>query len=148
MAPPSATEPWGWQLDGHHAIINYFVLGDQVVMTPTFFGSEPVRAHAGTYKGTTVLQDEQQKGLAMINALTDAQRTKAIIQISGSVPITGTRISQRALWNILSLDKIFYCKCVDGSRRSFCRPSSVVQLHLSGFSGCRYVVTNILVKLL
>jgi hypothetical protein len=27
MGQPSATEPWGWQLDGHHAIINYFVLG-------------------------------------------------------------------------------------------------------------------------
>ena len=41
MGKPSATEPWGWQLDGHHAIINYFVLGDQVVMTPLFAGSEP-----------------------------------------------------------------------------------------------------------
>ena len=37
----SASEPWGWQFDGHHAIINYFVLGDQVVMTPAFWGSEP-----------------------------------------------------------------------------------------------------------
>ncbi len=34
MGQPSDTEPWGWQLDGHHVIINYFVLGDQVVMTP------------------------------------------------------------------------------------------------------------------
>ena len=25
---PSSTEPWGWQIDGHHLIINYFVLGD------------------------------------------------------------------------------------------------------------------------
>jgi hypothetical protein len=38
MGKPSATEPWGWQFDGHHAIINYFVLGDQVVMTPHFVG--------------------------------------------------------------------------------------------------------------
>ena len=28
MGQPSEKEPWGWQLDGHHAIINYFVLGD------------------------------------------------------------------------------------------------------------------------
>ena len=35
MGEPSANEPWGWQLDGHHLIINYFVLGDQVVMTPS-----------------------------------------------------------------------------------------------------------------
>src|SRR5262249_24521139 len=28
MRTPSDKEPWGWQLDGHHLIINYFVLGD------------------------------------------------------------------------------------------------------------------------
>ncbi len=82
MGEPSAKEPWGWQLDGHHCIVNYFVLGDQVVMTPAFFGSEPVIAHAGKYKGTQVLQVEQSKGLAMINALTEAQRKKAILSVS------------------------------------------------------------------
>ncbi len=55
MGKPSATEPWGWQLDGHHAIINYFVLGDQVVMTPHFLGSEPVAATSGKYKDLVIL---------------------------------------------------------------------------------------------
>ena len=82
MGTPSEKEPWGWQLDGHHLIINYFVLGDQVIMTPTFTGSEPVVARSGKYKGTSVLQDEQNKGLALINALDEAQRKKAIIQVS------------------------------------------------------------------
>ena len=82
MGTPSATEPWGWQLDGHHAIINYFVLGDQVVMTPLFAGSEPVVATSGTYKGTSVLLDEQNQGLAMVNALTAAQRQQAILRLS------------------------------------------------------------------
>jgi hypothetical protein len=82
MGVPSDEEPWGWQLDGHHLIINYFVLGDQVVMTPTFMGSEPVTATSGKYKGTMVLQNEQNKGLALINALDDAQREKAIIEVS------------------------------------------------------------------
>ena len=82
MGTPSATEPWGWQLDGHHANVNYFVLGDQVVMTPAFFGSEPVVARAGKYKGTAILQAEQDKGLAMVNALTDAQRAKAVLDFS------------------------------------------------------------------
>lgn len=79
MGTPSATEPWGWQFDGHHAIINYFVLGDQVVMTPFFAGSEPVIASSGKYNGTAVLQDEQAAGLKMINALSEAQRTAATI---------------------------------------------------------------------
>ena len=51
MGKPSATEPWGWQFDGHHAIINYFVLGDQVVMTPFFAGSEPAIATSGQVPG-------------------------------------------------------------------------------------------------
>jgi hypothetical protein len=82
MGTPSATEPWGWQFDGHHAIVNYFVLGDQVVMTPHFAGSEPVVATTGKYKGTSVMQDEQNKGLAFVTALTAEQRAKAILKSS------------------------------------------------------------------
>ena len=82
MGEPSADEPWGWQLDGHHVIINYFVLGDQVVMTPLFVGSEPVIAETGKYAGVAILQDEQAAGLTMIRALTGAQRGQAILEVS------------------------------------------------------------------
>ena len=82
LGRPSATEPWGWQFSGHHAIINYFVLGDQVVMTPFFFGSEPVRAMSGKYKGTVILQKEQNDGLAMLRALPEAQQRQAILNFS------------------------------------------------------------------
>jgi len=82
MGEPSATEPWGWQLDGHHVIINYFVLGDQVVMTPLFVGSEPVTATAGKYRGVSILQQEQNEGLALLVGLTDEQRRSAIIEVS------------------------------------------------------------------
>jgi hypothetical protein len=82
MGKPSATEPWGWQLSGHHAIINYFVLGDQVVMTPLFVGSEPVRAASGKYKGVVILQQEQNDGLQMIQGLTEAQRKQAVLNFS------------------------------------------------------------------
>jgi hypothetical protein len=80
MGTPSATEPWGWQLDGHHLVINYFVLGDQVVMTPTFMGSEPVFAEGGKYKGTRILEEHRARGLAVIHSLTEAQRDLAIIE--------------------------------------------------------------------
>lgn len=79
---PSTTEPWGWQLDGHHCIINYFVLGDQVVMTPHFTGSEPVIAESGKYKGTLILQEEQNQGLALLQRLPEEQRKKAILEFS------------------------------------------------------------------
>jgi hypothetical protein len=80
MGTPSAKEPWGWQIDGHHLIINYFVLGDQVVMTPSFWGSEPAVATSGKYTGTRIMDDEQHAGLAMVRSLTDQQRTRAILE--------------------------------------------------------------------
>ena len=82
MGIPSATEPWGWQFSGHHAIVNFFVLGDQMVMTPLFLGSEPVRATSGKYKGVVVLQEEQKEGLEMVRALPGAQQEKAILNFS------------------------------------------------------------------
>ena len=123
MGTPSPTEPWGWQLDGHHAIINYFVLGDQVVMTPLFVGSEPVIATSGKYAGTRILQDEQDQGFALIGALDAAQRQKAIIETSKTgnnnlteafkdntvVPYAGLRASemnpaqQRRLLDLIAL---------------------------------------------
>jgi hypothetical protein len=80
MGTPSPTEPWGWQLDGHHLIVNYFVMGDQVVMTPTFMGSEPVWADKGQYAGIRVFEDEQNLGLALAQSLTPEQRQTAVLQ--------------------------------------------------------------------
>ncbi len=100
MGTPSATEPWGWQFDGHHAIINYFILGDQVVMTPHFAGSEPTTAHAGKFKGTTILRAEQERALAFVNSLADAQRTKAILEFSK----TGNNILTEAWKDNVVLD--------------------------------------------
>jgi hypothetical protein len=61
-------------------IINYFVLGDQVVMTPVFMGSEPVKAEGGKFKGTEVLQSEQDKGLALMRSLSADQQASARIR--------------------------------------------------------------------
>ncbi len=82
MGIPSATQPWGWQFSGHHAIVNFFVLGDQVVMTPFFFGSEPVRATSGKYKGIEILQQEQNDGLKLVQSLPGMQQQKAILSFS------------------------------------------------------------------
>jgi hypothetical protein len=79
MGTPSAGDPWGWQIDGHHLNVSYFVLGDQVVMTPAFLGSEPVHATTGKYAGTRAFKADEDRGLAMIRALSSEQRAKAII---------------------------------------------------------------------
>ncbi|AOS43189.1 hypothetical protein Verru16b_00232 [Lacunisphaera limnophila] len=79
MGLPSPTQPWGWQIDGHHLVINTFVLGDQVVMSPAFLGGEPVRTTTGKYAGNVILQAEQDLALALMQQLTPAQRALATI---------------------------------------------------------------------
>jgi hypothetical protein len=78
MGTPSATEPWGFQFDGHHLVINYFVLGHQVVMSPCFWGSEPTTLQID---GATVTActEEVSASLAFIRSLTAAQQKTAII---------------------------------------------------------------------
>lgn len=76
---PSRTEPWGWQLFGHHLALNCFVLGDQIVLTPTFLGAEPYFADEGEFAGTRVFADEERSGLELIRSLSDEQQDKAIL---------------------------------------------------------------------
>ena len=100
MGEPSATEPWGWQLDGHHLNLNYFVMGDQVVMTPAFWGSEPAVATSGKFAGTSIMTEEQDSGLAMIRALTPNQQRDAILETSK----TGNNILSQAFSDNVVLD--------------------------------------------
>ncbi|MEO6726758.1 MAG: DUF3500 domain-containing protein [Blastocatellia bacterium] len=44
--------------------------------------SEPVIATSGKYKGTTILQEEQNQGFALLQALNEAQRKQAIVNFS------------------------------------------------------------------
>src|SRR5262245_7851470 len=79
MGAPSASEPWGWQWDGHHLIINCFVLGEQVISTPTFLGAEPVHAKSGKYAGVHAFRDDENRGLALFRTLSETQRGKVVI---------------------------------------------------------------------
>ncbi|WP_073355905.1 DUF3500 domain-containing protein [Lampropedia hyalina] len=83
MGEPSPTEPWGWQIEGHHLTVNYFVLGDQVVMSPVFLGSEPTHALGGKYAGTSVLKQEEAKALDLMQNLPAAQQQQAHLGAKG-----------------------------------------------------------------
>jgi len=76
---PSPTEPWGWQLFGHHLCITCFILGAQMTLTPTFMGAEPRYADTGPHAGISVFDDEERIGLELVRGLSSAQKRKAIV---------------------------------------------------------------------
>lgn len=81
---PSAdpARPWAWQIDGHHLCVNCTVIGDQMVLTPTFMGSEPCHVLSGPLAGTMLFVPEEQAGLNLIRALDTAQFGQAVLRAS------------------------------------------------------------------
>lgn len=75
---PSESEPWGWNLYGHHLALNCFVVGLQMVISPTFMGAEPNVIDEGPDKGLTLFTDEEKIGLELIRSLSPDLRDKAI----------------------------------------------------------------------
>lgn len=86
---PSLSEPWGWQLTGHHLVLNCLVIGHQMVLSPAFMGAEPNYADTGPFAGTRLFQDEEHGGLALIRAMSAGQRDEAILHhatVGGDLP--------------------------------------------------------------
>jgi len=86
---PSMSEPWGWQLFGHHLTLSCFVLGRQMVLTPAFLGAEPTYADAGPFSGVNLFEDEERAGLALMRSLSAAQQRRAIVaqaMVGGDLP--------------------------------------------------------------
>jgi Protein of unknown function (DUF3500) len=75
---PSATEPWGWQLSGHHLIITCFILGEQMTLTPTFMGAEPNYVDEGRFAGIVAFEDEGRLGLQFARNLSSEQKQQAV----------------------------------------------------------------------
>jgi hypothetical protein len=66
--------PWGWQLAGHHVVLNFTVAGDYVSPTPCMLGSVPA-----SYGALSPLEHEEADGYGFVNALSAEQRGRAVI---------------------------------------------------------------------
>lgn len=86
---PSTVDPWGWQIFGHHLCLNCLMIGDQMAVTPTFMGAEPTYADEGPLQGLSLFDDEERKGLALMQSLSPAQAEAAIVahsMVGGDLP--------------------------------------------------------------
>ncbi len=76
---PSVDKPWGWSLYGHHLCLNVFLIGRQIVVSPTFTGAEPNVIDEGEWAGTQILNVEGDLGLRLMQSLPDEKKTAAQI---------------------------------------------------------------------
>ena len=80
---PAGKAPWGWKFEGHHISVNFTVVDDKpVVFSPSFFGSNPAIVKDGPKQGTRALREEEEAGRALMAAFSDAERAKAIFDVT------------------------------------------------------------------
>jgi hypothetical protein len=78
---PSARDPWGWRVEGHHVSLHFSVVnGSLVATTPSFFGANPAEVREGPKKGLRILGAEEDAARALLNSLDPSQREKAIVE--------------------------------------------------------------------
>jgi len=76
---PSADSSWGWRVEGHHLSISVTVAnGKNVIIAPTFLGTNPATVKAGPMAGTSALGDIEAAGRDLIKQLTATQKTTAV----------------------------------------------------------------------
>lgn len=76
---PSGTEPWGWQIFGHHAALNCLVAGTQLVISPVFMGAEPDMIDAGPHRGVKVFKERIALARELMGALPAQLRGEATV---------------------------------------------------------------------
>lgn len=89
---PSA-DVWGWRLGGHHLCLHFTVVGEDVAVTPLFFGANPARVPTGPREGTRLLAAEEDLARALVRGLDDEQRGIAVVSPEAPLDIlTGNAV--------------------------------------------------------
>ena len=77
---PTARGTWGWRVEGHHLSLHFAVTNGRVVASsPTFTGSNPAEVKSGPHQGLRVLAALEDTGRAVVESLSDAQCSTAIL---------------------------------------------------------------------
>lgn len=91
------SEPrWGWRFEGHHVSVHVTVSGDDVRCLPSFLGANPAVVRSGDAVVSRPLAEEEDAGRALLLALDDAGRARAVVSdeapddiLTSNLPVVG-----------------------------------------------------------
>lgn len=76
---PASADAWAWRLGGHHLCLHFTVVGEEVAVTPLFFGANPARVPDGPQRGLRLLAAEEDVARALVRGLDEEQRATAVV---------------------------------------------------------------------
>ncbi|NNM47926.1 DUF3500 domain-containing protein [Knoellia sp. DB2414S] len=78
IGDPARDDAWAWRVNGHHLAIHVTVVGDDITVTPSFFGSEPATVLSGPRQGLRVLTAEEDLARDLLATLDADQQAIAV----------------------------------------------------------------------
>ncbi|MEM8670331.1 MAG: DUF3500 domain-containing protein [Planctomycetota bacterium] len=81
---PSATEPWGFQLDGHHLGLNLSIEGEKITLAPSHTGAQPVIFKINE-KEIRPLAGENDLAFELVGSLTEDQQSAILSDRRGNL---------------------------------------------------------------
>ena len=76
---PDGDGPWGWRFEGHHVSVHATVVDGALAATPLFLGANPAEVRHGDGIVVRPLAAEEDVARALVGALPDDQRKRALI---------------------------------------------------------------------
>ena len=95
---PSSETRWGWQLDGHHLALNFTVVGPEVTIAPSLWGTSPTTWPTGEYAGLSPMADEENVAFEWIAGLTEDQMAIAQLNADGNPDLMAGPNSIQTEW--------------------------------------------------
>ncbi|GEO04710.1 hypothetical protein AAE02nite_23740 [Adhaeribacter aerolatus] len=88
---PTAQDPWGWRVEGHHLSLNFSSITGQVIsQTPAFMGANPAIVPDGPAKGKQILKQEAALGFTLLHSFSAEQlKTVVIAEKAPNEIVTG-----------------------------------------------------------
>ncbi len=76
---PSPSQPWGFQLDGHHVGVNVAITGESITLAPSFIGTQP-QTFTLSGKKYRPLTGEIDDAYELVGSLNDVQTRQAVLR--------------------------------------------------------------------
>ena len=76
---PAADDVWSWRFEGHHVSVTMTIAGGEVSPAPVFLGANPACVSYAGQPVSRPLGPEEDLGLALLDALGPAGRSKAVV---------------------------------------------------------------------
>ena len=91
---------WAWRFEGHHVSLSVSIAGDDVTVTPSFFGADPAEIRTGPLTGVRIHGRLEELAFELVQSLNGRQRSRAIISDQAPRDIFSTLLMvPKAEWN-------------------------------------------------